>query len=54
MLDTRAEALYQMGLKSNDRTILALNYYNKAFEINKKHRGSRAEITDTASNEYRI
>lgn len=37
MLDTRAEALYQMGLieKANDRTILALNYYNKAFDINK-------------------
>ncbi|MBX9887405.1 MAG: response regulator [Flavobacteriaceae bacterium] len=35
---TKAEALYQMGLieQHNNRTILALNYYNKALEINKK------------------
>lgn len=35
--NNRAEALYQMGLieNANGRTILALNYYNKAFEINK-------------------
>ena len=37
MNDTKAEALYQMGLieQQNNRNILALNYYNKALEINK-------------------
>tara|TARA_R110000868_G_scaffold118017_1_gene313179 strand:+ start:2195 stop:4360 length:2166 start_codon:yes stop_codon:yes gene_type:complete len=35
--DTKAEALYQMGLieQEQNRNILALSYYNKALEINK-------------------
>jgi len=37
-MDTKAEALYQMGLieEHNNRNNLALNYYNKALNLNSK------------------
>jgi signal transduction histidine kinase/CheY-like chemotaxis protein len=39
-IDTKAEALYQMGLieEHNNRNNLALNYFNKALELNVKNR----------------
>src|SRR5690606_19562632 len=38
ILNTKAEALYQMGLieEHNNRNNLALNYYNKALNFNSK------------------
>ncbi|MFT5252019.1 MAG: signal transduction histidine kinase/CheY-like chemotaxis protein [Flavobacteriales bacterium] len=56
MPDTRAEALYQMGLieKANDRTILALNYYNKAFDIKRdtENLEQKSRILLAMSNAY--
>lgn len=39
-IDTKAEALYQMGLieEHNNRNNLALNYFNKALDLNAKNR----------------
>lgn len=39
ILDTKAEALYQMGLieAENNRNNLALNYFNKALDLNAKN-----------------
>lgn len=42
ILDTKAEALYQMGLieEHNNRNNLALNYFNKALDLNAKNENS--------------
>lgn len=56
LLDTQAEALYQMGLieQDNNRIILAINYYNKALAINKKTENleQKSRILLTMSSAY--
>lgn len=56
MSNTKAEALYQMGLieEANNRNILALSYYNKALELNKEKEDleQKARILLTMSTTY--
>ena len=56
VLDTKAEALYQIGLieMSQNRNNLALNYFNKALDLNAKNKNleQKASILLALSNVY--